>query len=214
MKNLALFITAMLLVSAGASQSPTTIILSKPNLERGLPVMKALSQRASAREFGSTEIELRDLSDLLWAANGINRPEEGKRTAASALNAQDIDVYVVLKSGIYFYDPAKLLLALVADGDHRQTVAGRQENFANTPLFLLLVSDISRFRRGEDVQKREWAAIDAGIVAQNIMLFCASESMLARPRSWMERDTLTTILQLKDTQYLILNIPVSYQIKE
>ena len=173
--------------------------------------MKALSQRASAQEFKSAEITLRDLSDLLWAANGINRPEDGKRTAASALNAQDIDVYVALKSGVYIYDPVKLTLVLAAEGDHRRIVAGSQENFANAPLFLLLVSDVSRFKRGEGAQRLELAAIDAGIVAQNIMLFCASEGMLSRPRVWMEKNKLREILQLKDTQYLMLNIPVSYQ---
>lgn len=213
MKNTYVTLIVLLIVNSVFAQPSNTIALSTPNLERGLPVMKALSQRASAREFGTTEINLNDLSDLLWAANGINRHEEGKRTAASALNAQDIDIYVALSYGIYLYDPAKLNLNLVAEGDHRKIIAGSQQNFANAPLFLLLVSDISRFRRGEEAQKLEWAALDAGIVSQNVMLFCASEGMLSRPRAWMEKDELRKILKLNDSQYLMLNIPVSYGIE-
>ena len=83
------------------AQSEETIVLNPPDTNRGLPVMKALSLRASEREFDTTSINLQDLSDLLWASNGVNRPEIGKRTAPSAQNAQDIDIYVFMKSGIY-----------------------------------------------------------------------------------------------------------------
>lgn len=213
MKNIQLSLIILLLAASTSAQQDNTIVLSKPNLERGIPVMKALSQRASAREFGTKQISVSDLSDLLWAANGINRPEEGRRTAATALNAQDIDIYLALESGIYLYEPVKHILNLVAEGDHRKTIAGSQQNFANAPLFVLLVSDISKFRMGEEAQKLEWAAIDAGIVSQNIMLFCASEEMLSRPRSWMEKDKLRKILNLTETQHLMLNIPVSYAIE-
>ncbi len=115
--------------------------------------MTALAQRASVREFDTPSIGHRDLSDLLWAANGINRSEEGKRTAASALNAQDIDAYVVLKSAVYHYDAHNHLLELVVEGDYRDVIAGRQEGIEKAPLILLLVSDISRFSRGEESQR-------------------------------------------------------------
>ncbi|HOI45210.1 MAG TPA: nitroreductase family protein [Candidatus Aminicenantes bacterium] len=95
-----------------------TVKLNEPNKKRGLPVMEALSLRASVREWSDKDVGLQDLSDLLWAANGINRPD-GKRTAASAMNAQDVDIYVLMKDGAYLYDAAGHALVPVAAGDLR-----------------------------------------------------------------------------------------------
>ena len=140
------------------AQNTKTIVLNPPNMTRGLPVMKALSLRASANEYDTTRISLQDLSDLLWASNGINRPDVGKRTAPSAINAQDIDVYVCMASGTYLYDAKKHALDLMIIGDYRKLVAGRQENVAKAPVICLLVSDISRFKFGADSIKLVWAA--------------------------------------------------------
>ena len=84
-----------LVLSVAASAADKVVKLPKPNLNRAGTVMKALSERQSTREYASKALSLADLSDLLWAANGINRPESGKRTAPSALNKQDVDVYVI-----------------------------------------------------------------------------------------------------------------------
>jgi SagB-type dehydrogenase family enzyme len=171
--------------------------------------MRALSVRASASDFDTTNIGLPDLSDLLWAANGINRPESGKRTAPSAVNAQDIDVYVCMEHGVYLYDAKKHLLNLIINGDYRKLAAGRQENVAKAPVICLLISDISRFKFGSDSLKKVWAAEDAGIVSQNIALFCASVGLATRPRITMDESKLHQVLHLTKTQYLMLNNPVS-----
>ena len=149
--------------------------------------------------------------DHLWAANGINRPESGKRTAPSAMNSQDIDVYAVMKSGVYLYNTKNHCLDFITVGDHRAFVAGRQENFAQAPFFCVLVSDISRFSRGDDSLKLVWAAEDAGIVSQNISIFCASVGFATKPRASMDQERLREILKLKDSQYLMLNNPVGYK---
>jgi nitroreductase len=209
MKKIFIFVLLTILMSPLWAQSFQPIVLDPPDKDRGLSVMAALAKRGSVRDFDTTSIRHRDISDLLWAANGINRPDEGKRTAASALNAQDIDVYVALKHAVYLYDAHHHHLEPVVEGDHRQVIAGRQESVAEAPLILLLVSDISRFGRGDESQKLEWAAIDAGIVAQNVMLFCASEGFATVPRSFMDRQKLREILMLKDSQHIMLNIPVS-----
>jgi len=188
-----------------------TIVLNPPDLTRGLTVMKALSLRSSERDFDTISPSLQDLSDLLWAANGINRPESGKRTAPSAINAQDINVYVFIKSGVYLYNPNKHLLDFVISGDYRKLVAGRQENIAKAPVMCLLVSDISRFSRGEDSLKLVWAAEDAGIVSQNISIFCASVGLATVPQAPMDSQKLREILKLKDSQHLMLNNPVAYK---
>lgn len=190
-------------------QNPQTIHLEPPDLTRGLPVMEALSLRASAIEFDTSSFGLRDLSDLLWAANGINRPESGKRTAPSAMNAQDIDLYVFMEQGIYLYEPKSHSLNSVAEGDHRISVAGKQKHFAQAPVMCLLVSDISRFPTGDEAKRMVWAAEDAGIVSQNISIFCAAVGLATRPRVSMDRDKLREILNLTDDQHIMLNHPVS-----
>jgi SagB-type dehydrogenase family enzyme len=214
MKTLILFFCLAVLSILLAAQNPGTIVLDPPDKDGGMSTMKAFALRSSAREFDTTELKLKDLSDLLWAADGINRPESGKRTAPSAMNAQDIDIYVFMKTGVYLYDAGKHTLEFAAAGDHRKAVAGRQENMAKAPVMLVLVSDISRFRSGGDSLKITWAYADAGIVSQNIALYCASAGLATRPRGTMDQEKLRAILQLKDSQYPVLNNPVSYKLPD
>jgi len=213
MKTIILQICLVLFAGTLFAQETKNIVLNPPAKSGGLSVMEALWRRASVRDFDTTAVRLQDLSDLLWAANGINRPEEGKRTAASALNAQDIDVYVFMKQGVYLYDAKKHVLNFIASGDHRNLIAGGQVFVTKAPLICLLVSDISRFKAGDDSSRLVWAAIDAGIVSQNIALFCASKGLVARPRASMEQQKLKELLKLKDSQHLLLNNPVSYRKK-
>ena len=210
MKKTLFQIWFLILASSVFAQNTTTLHLNPPDTDRGLPVMKALTLRASASDWDSTQLDLQDLSDLLWAANGINRPESGKRTAPSALNAQDIDIYVCMKSGVYLYDAKKNLLELVVADDYRNLAAGSQIEVTTAPVNCILVSDASRFRVEEDSVKLFLAAADAGIVSQNISIFCASVGLATRPRANMDQQKLREILKLTDSQHLLLNHPVSY----
>jgi nitroreductase len=221
-------------LSGGQAQDLKTIKLLEPNKERGLPFMKALSVRASVREWSGKDLGLQDLSDLLWAANGINRPD-GKKTASSAMNAQDVDIYLFMKAGVYLYDAAAQALVPVLAGDHRSELmmmrpgggpggpgapgakpgekpAAKPEAKpqAPPPIQIILVSDISRFTRGETPLKLEWAAIDTGIVSQNISVFCAATGLGTRPRASMDKAKIKELLKLSDTQYPLLNHPVGY----
>ncbi len=204
----------ILLISIGLSplfgQEKISFLLTQPDLSRGLPVMQALQQRASVTAFSSDPLSNQDLSDIIWAANGINRPDEGKRTAPSARNSQDIDIYVIKEDGAYFYNPADHSIELIAPGDHRNLVTGRQVNMANAPVMLVLVSDISRFAGSDDALKLRWGAMDAGIVSQNIALACAGLGMVTRPRASMDMGGLRELLKLKDSQHPMLNHPVGY----
>ena len=210
MKKGVLICLIFLLVTNLFAQKSESIVLNPPSKDRGKSVIDAMWHRASPREFDTKKISHQDLSDLLWAANGINRPDEGKRTAPSAVNAQDVDVYVFNETGVYIYNAQKHTLELVVEGDNRKIFAGPQDD-SYPPILLLLVSDISRFRIGEDALKLEWAAIDTGIVAQNILLFCTSIDMVGRPRAFMDKDTIKELLKLNDKQYPILNIPLAYK---
>lgn len=209
-KAAALFV--FILLSAGLrAQSSEPIKLKAPDLNRDASLMKAFEARASVTEVAPEDLSLQDLSDLLWAGNGINRPESGKRTAPSAMNSQDIDIYVFLASGVYIYDATNSTLNPVSAGDHRGLFAGR--GFANAPLFLLLVADISRYTRGDPAHILDMAKMDGGIVSQNISLFCAGAGLGTRPRAGMPDDELTMLLKLKPSQHLILNHPVGYLVK-
>jgi nitroreductase len=224
------------------TQELKTIKLNEPNKKRGLPVMEALSLRASVREWSPKDVSLQDLSDLLWAANGINRPEIKKRTAASAMNAQDVDIYVFMKDGAYLYDAQGHALVPVVAGDYREAVVARPPGGPGgpggpppakpepaprpkpegppgakpgtpptpAPVLLILVSDSSRFSRGTPELKKEWGAIDTGLVSQNIALFCAGTGMVTRPRASMDKEKIKELLKLKETQYPFLNHPVGY----
>ena len=170
MKNLLLSITVCGIIACGCAQAKElkTIQLNAPDTQRGDAVMTALKNRKSTREFSTKELSLKDLSDLCWAANGINRPESGKRTSPSAMNKQDIKVYVCTADGSYLYNPQKNTLEPVSSGDVRPLKA---------PVCLILVSDTSS----------DWGAMDAGIVSQNISLFCAGTGMATVPRGSMDK---------------------------
>jgi len=208
-KSISVFCVMLMATSLMAQTS--SIVLNQPDTNRGLTIMKAFAQRSSQSKFDTLDLKLQDLSDLLWAADGINRVESGKRTAPSAMKSQDVDVYVVMKKGAYLYDAKKHQLDLVTAGDYRLQVAGRQENFASAPVFCVLVSDISRFKSGTDSLKLSWAALDAGIVSQNIGLFCAGTGFATHPRVTMDVPKLREALKLKASQYLMINNLVAYK---
>ena len=193
MKNLLLSITVCGIIACGCAQAKElkTIQLNDPDTQRGDAVMTALKNRKSTREFSTKELSLKDLSDLCWAANGINRPESGKRTAPSAMNKQDIKVSVCTADGSYLYNPQKNTLEPVSSGDVRPLKA---------PVCLILVSDTSS----------DWGAMDAGIVSQNISLFCAGTGMATVPRGSMDKAALKKALKLTGDQTPFLNHPVGY----
>lgn len=218
------------------AQELKPIKLNPPDKKRGLPLMETLAVRASVTEWSEKDLSLQDLSDLLWAANGINRPDSGKRTASSAQNAQDVDIYVFMKEGVFLYEAKEHALLPVVAGDYRlelfmsrppiKAPESKPEQKAeipkpavppakpptlSAPIILLLVSDISRFRSGAQELKLEWAAIDTGIVSQNISLFCAATGLGTRPRASMDRQKIRELLKLKETQFPLLNHPVGYK---
>lgn len=209
MKKVQLLLVCLML-SAATFAADKVIKLPKPNLNRSGTVMKALSERQSTREYASKALSLADLSDLLWAANGINRSDSGKRTAPSAMNKQDVDVYVVLPDGTYLYDAKNHQLNLVAEGDHRGAVAGGQAFVKTAPVSLVLISDISRFGDAKSARNQLMGAMDAGIVSQNISLFCSSANLATVPRASMDFDQLKKVLKLKETQMPMMNHPVGY----
>lgn len=209
MKKFILSLIAISLSSA-AFAVEKEIKLAAPDMERTGTMMQALADRQSTREFSTEALSLQDLSDLLWAADGINRQESGKRTAPSAMNRQEVDIYALFAEGAYIYNAGSHSLELVAEGDLRALVAGRQESVKDAPLCLVLVSDDAKYqgRGGEhDIIMR---SVDVGIVSQNISLFCAANHLATVPRGSMEEEALKKALNLTEAQVLMLNHPVGY----
>jgi SagB-type dehydrogenase family enzyme len=208
-KIISIVVTVLVLATAVNAQDLKPIKLNSPNKGRGSSIMQALSNRHSEREFSKEKLSVQDLSDLLWAANGINR-EDGRRTAATARNNQDIDVYAIMEEGAYIYDAKVHELKPVAAGDHRPLIADRQVSVIDAPVSLLIVSDLSRFTGVDPEVQKQWGALDAGIVSQNIMLFASGCGFATVPRAFMKKDELKKVLKLSETQVPMLNNPVGY----
>ncbi len=207
-----LWLTAGLLTLTAQAQDLAPIQLNTPGKSRGCDIMQALQQRQSTRSLSSTAISLQDLSDLLWAANGINRPESGKKTAPSAMNSQDVDIYVLNAEGSYRYDALSNTLQPVTKGDQRNLVEGNRPSGA--PIILVLTADMAKYRNykaGDDANNKhlyEMGALDAGIVSQNISLFCAAAGLGTVPRAGMNKEALKEALKLSSSQVLWLNHPI------
>jgi SagB-type dehydrogenase family enzyme len=175
----------------------------------GLPVMQALQQRQSHRDFRPDALEPPTLSDLLWAAAGINRAEHGGRTSPSAMNAQEVDLYVALPQGLYLYEPQRHVLLLIKAEDVRR-VTGYQDFVDNAPLDLVYVADHGRMKMVPAAQREAYASVAAGAMAQNVYLFCASHGLGTVVRAWFDRHALTKAMGLTNDQQILLTQTVGY----
>lgn len=189
------------------------LTLPSPSRTGGKPLMDALNERASSREFSDQDLSLQQLSDMLWAAWGINREADGKRTAPSSQNRQEMDVYVTLKSGLYRYDAEGNILKQIHNRDIR-ALTGMQDFTATAPVNLIFVADLAK-RGLKEEQKitdtdllSSWA--NTGFMAQNTYLFCASEGLACVIRGLIPRDNLAPEMGLSPLQVIILAQTVGY----
>lgn len=184
------------------------IVLPDPRKDGGMPLMEALANRRSAREFSRQELPLPMLSNLLWATYGINR-EDGGRTAPSALNVQEIDVYVALPAGAYLYDAPTHSLQLVAGSDLRR-VTGYQDFVDEAPLDIVFVADYSRMKLVPVAQRESYASVAAGAISQNLYLFAVSNGLSTVIRAWINREAIANALGLSHDQHVLLSQTVGY----
>ena len=200
---------SVVLSSALAAQDPAPVKLPAPKMDGGMPLMQALKARHSEREFGAAKLSPQALSNLLWAAWGINRPD-GHRTAPSASNKQELEIYVTLPEGAFLWDAASNTLNPVAAGDLRGAT-GTQPFPATAALNLVYVADMSKAGRpATDPQQAMNVGADAGAIVQNVYLFCASEGLVSVVRASVPKDTLAKQLKLRDTQLIVLAQSVGY----
>jgi hypothetical protein len=202
--KMALGLIGQLKLQPAVGDAASTTYLPAANTTGGLPLMQALAQRQSQREFDPAPLPLQMLSDLLWAAAGINRPELAGRTAPSAMNAQEVDVYVALPEGLYRYAAPTQTLHLVSATDVRR-VTGYQDFVDTAPLDLVLVADHSRMKLVPAAQREAFAFAAAGAMAQNVYLYCASSGLAAVIRAWLDRDALAQAMGLTNDQQVLLS---------
>ena len=204
------FVWAFLILwpAVGLAQELKPILLPKPQTNNGRPLMQVLSERKTTREFSPQELPMQVLSDLLWAAFGINRPESGKRTAPSAVNWQEMDLYVATAEGLYVYDAkSNQLNPVLAEDVRAQT--GTQAFVKDAPLNLVYVADLAKTGRAS-ADRDTYVAVDAGVIVQNVYLFCASEGLATVVRGSVDRAALAKAMHLRDSQRIIVAQTVGY----
>ena len=181
--------------------------LPQPDMQLGVTLTEALQKRRSDREYNADrDITDQQLSQILWAACGVNRPDKKLLTIPTAINAQDIQVYVCRKDGVALYQPYDNTLKKVSGEDIRPLLAERQQNMKSAPVFLLIVSDQEKFRHNAEV----YGAMDAGYASQDICLMCAALGLKTVPRAMMNKEAVAKALGLGDKQILELNHPIGY----
>jgi len=201
----------MSMMGTGLAQEIGTIKLSPPEMAGGMPLMQALKARHSTREFASQPLPPQVLSNLLWAASGVNRPDTGQRTAPSAHDWREIEVYITTADGAYRYDPPSHALIKVVAGDIRH-LAGVQDFVATAPLNLVYVADFNRMSGASAEDKAFYSATDAGFIAQNVYLYGASTGLAVVVRGLVDRDALGAALKLGRHQRIILAQSVGYPV--
>lgn len=185
------------------------IELPAPRWERANALTEMLKVRRSAREFSTRTLPLDVLSTLLWSAFGINRADTAGRTAPSAHDWQEMDVFAVLAEAAYRYDAAENVLRLVKAGDLR-ALTGMQDFVGGAPVDLVYVADFGRMRDATHEQRAFFAAADAGVIGQNVYLFCACTGLATVLRGLIDRRKLAAALGLGVHQRIILAQSVGF----
>jgi len=192
-----------------AAQAPERIELPAAQTEGGKPLMQALKARRTTRAFSGEPLPQQVLSNLLWAAFGVNRPDTGGRTAPSARNWQELDVYVARQDGLYVYEAAAHALRRVRAQDVRPDVGG-QEHSRTAPVTLIYVADDAKMGMAGAETRAFYSAADTGFVAQNVYLFCASEGLGTVVFATIDRERLAQAMGLKVGQRITLAQSVGF----
>jgi len=194
---------AMVFVLSAFCQELKPIQLPEPKLDSSKSLAQALKDRKTSREYGGDTLPEQTLSNLLWAAWGINRPDSGKRTAPSAVNWQETDLYVSTTQGMYLYDPKGNALIPVVPGDIRALTYTQVDRFKDAPLNLVYVADFQKMGDRKEEEKMVVAGMDTAFIAENVYLYCASENLPTCFRVSIDREKLGQALKLRPTQKIM-----------
>ena len=173
--------------------------------------MQVLNERKSTRSFGPGKLAPQVLSNLLWAAFGINRPD-GRRTAPSASNRQEIDIYVATGDGLYVYEAKGHHLRPLLAEDVR-AATGTQDFVRDAAASLIYVADLAKMGQSPQQDKLVYSAADTGFIAENAYLFCSSEGLAVVVRASVDRAALAKRMSLRPDQQIVLVQSVGYPMK-
>lgn len=208
-RSLLSWILVIVFAGPALAQDLKPVELPKPDMEGGKPLMQVLKARQSGREFSTEKLPPQVLSNLLWAAWGINRPDSGRRTAPSASNRQEIEIYVATAEGLYLYDAKAHRLQPVVAKDLR-AATGRQAFVGEAPVNLVYVADYSKMGKGSDEEKAFLSGANTGFIGQNVYLYCASEGLVTVVRAMADRPVLAKAMNLRPEQRITLVQTVGY----
>lgn len=201
-------IGAALLAAAPALAAETERKLPPPRTEAGKPLMQALKLRRSTRDYADRVLPDEVLSDLLWAAYGINRPS-GDRTAPYWRHIMVIDVYAAMADGLWLYDPKRHVLVQRSPDDIRSQT-GLQDFVGKVPLNLVYVAHSDRMREVPAEARRQFAGVDTGFIGQNVYLFCASEGLATVFRASIDYEKLKAAMGLSRDEFVTFAQSVGY----
>ena len=205
MKKLSFLLISITLIATGMAQD---IKLPAPNTKGGMPLYEALMLRQTNREFSDKQLTDQQLSDLLWCANGENR-RDGKRTAPSARNAQEIDIYVFNEKGVFLFVPEKNVLKMILPEDHRAEMSGRGgKMITSAPVTLLFFANYDKMNGFDEAGREFYGATDAGFVSQNVYLYCAANNLNTVVMGAIDRPRIMEFLKMNGKP--VLAQPVGY----
>jgi SagB-type dehydrogenase family enzyme len=194
--------------TSAAQEVLRMIPLPRPDTTGGKPLMQVLKERRTSRSFSEKSLSEQVLANLLWAAFGVNRPD-GHRTAPSARNWQEIDVYVATADGLFLYDArAHALKQLLKDDIRAKT--GTQSFVGSAPVNLVYVADLARTNVQASDEQNFYSGADCGFIAENVYVYCASEGLAVVVRASIDRAELSRLIRLRPEQKIILGQTVGY----
>ena len=203
-----LLLAVLLLLVNVKAQVIETVTLPPAQKTGGMPLMEAFQLRKSQRSFSSKELTTQQISNLLWSAYGINRPD-GLRTVPAAKNWYEFDIYVVKSDGWFLYEVSKHALLKMGNEDLR-IYGGTQDFVKAAPVILVYVADFKRMNDTTDELRKFFSAVDVGYISQNVYLWCASEGLATIILGQVDKVKVREILKLKPDQQVILSQPVGY----
>lgn len=206
---LKIVVTVVLLFFVTGACMAEPIELPDPDRTSGVPLMEAFANRRSMRNFCDRPLDKQVLSELLWAANGINRESESKRTVPTARNWQQIDLYVIMPEGFYYYDAQNHQLVKKGDEDLRDA-AGRQPFTGEAPLNLVFVADHAKMEGADEEALIFYSATDTGFVSQNVYLYAASSGLNTVVLGLVDKEMLAEKMGLREDQKIVLSQTVGY----
>lgn len=213
MKKVNIILTCLLFSVFFIPLKAQDITLPAPDKKGGKPLMQTLNERKSTRSYSQENLSQQQISDILWAAWGYNRPEQKMRTAPSAMNLQEIDIYVALSSGLYLYEASTHKLIQISNKDIRG-LTGSQDFVAAAPLNLIFVADMAKLsrREGDTIKDSDllWSYANTGFISQNVYLYCASSGLVSVVRGLVPKEKLAPAMGLRSNQVIILSQTVGY----